>query len=418
MSFRHRILLALILLGAAPSAVLVAGWAATLLRFNPARSSQAALEPVGRTGKELLRALDTTRLGPIEHRALHEHVRELNKALSLSRSGLAYSRYRAVALALLMAVLGVLLLYAAVLITRSLSSQLSRPIDELIGWMARIRRHEPLPAEEHRRGAPEFAALRAELRETAASLQQARLAELESARLRAFREVARRVAHEMKNPLTPVRFAIGHLERAATPEQREALDVLRVETGRLEQLARDFANLGRLPEGPAAEVDLGELLDELLRTSLPDTMRHTLTVAPEAPRVIGHYDPLRRALSNLLRNAVEACGGTGSLEVTVSPDGAGVRLEIVDHGPGVPADQRSSIFEPYVTGKPEGTGLGLAIVKQAVDFHHGTIEVTETIGGGATFVIRLPASPEDQRPTPGSAPFPERRVAERRRRIE
>src|ERR1043166_2796161 len=95
MSFRHRMLLALILLGAAPSAVLVAGWAATLLRFNPARSSQAALEPVGRTGKELLGALDTPRPGPIEHRALHEHVRELNKALSLSRSGLAYSRYRA-----------------------------------------------------------------------------------------------------------------------------------------------------------------------------------------------------------------------------------------------------------------------------------------------------------------------------------
>jgi signal transduction histidine kinase len=418
MSFRHRILLALILLGAAPSAVLVAGWAATLLRFNPARSSQAALEPVRATGKELLRALDTTRLDPVEHRALHAHVRELNKALSLSRSGLAYSRYRAVALALLMAVLGVLLLYAAVLITRSLSSQLSRPIDELIGWMARIRRHEPLPAEEHRRGAPEFAALRAELRETAASLQQARLAELESARLRAFREVARRVAHEMKNPLTPVRFAIGHLERAAVPEQREALDVLRVETGRLEQLARDFANLGRLPEGPAAEVDLGELLDELLRTSLPDTMRYTLAVAPEAPRVIGHYDPLRRALSNLLRNAVEACGGAGSLEVTVSPDGGGVRLEIADHGPGVPADQRSSIFEPYVTGKAEGTGLGLAIVKQAVDFHHGTIEVTETTGGGATFIIRLPASPEDRRPTPGSAPSPERRLADRRRRTE
>src|ERR1051325_4315618 len=116
MSFRHRILLALILLGAAPSAWLAAGWAAPLLRFNPARSSQAALEPVRATGKELLRALDTTRLDPVEHRALHAHVRELNKALSLSRSGLAYSRYRAVALALLMAVLGVLLLYAAVLI--------------------------------------------------------------------------------------------------------------------------------------------------------------------------------------------------------------------------------------------------------------------------------------------------------------
>jgi len=418
MSFRHRILLALLLLGAAPSAVLVAGWAATLLRFNPARSSQAALEPVRATGRELLKVLDTTRLDPGEHRALHAHTRALNNALSLSRSGLAYSRYRAVALALLMAVLGVLLLYAAVLLTRSLSRQLSRPIDELVGWMARIRRHEALPPEEHRRDAPEFAALRAELRETAASLRQARLAELESARLRAFREVARRVAHEMKNPLTPVRFAIGHLDRAATPEQREALEVLRVETGRLEQLARDFANLGRLPEGPAAAVDLGELLGELVRTSLPDSMRHALTVAPDAPHIIGHYDPLRRALSNLLRNAVEASGGTGSLEVSVSREEDGARIEIADHGPGVPVPRRASIFEPYVTGKAEGTGLGLAIVKQAVDFHHGTIDVTETPGGGATFIIRLPASLEGRRPAPAPAPIHERRVADRRRRTE
>src|ERR1051326_7915637 len=223
--------------------------------------------------------------------------------------------------------------------------------------MARIRRHEPLPAEEHRRGAPEFAALRAEPRETAASLQQARLAELESALLRAFREGARRGAHEMKNPPPPGGFAIGHLERAAVPEQREALDVLRVETGRLEQLARDFANLGRLPEGPAAEVDLGELLDELLRTSLPEGMTHRLTVAPDAPHIIGHYDPLRRAISNLLRNAVEACGGVGRIEVTVSALDGGARIDIADHGPGVPPEKQREIFEPYVTGKAEGTGL-------------------------------------------------------------
>jgi signal transduction histidine kinase len=418
MSFRHRILLALVLLGAVPSAVAVAGWALTLLRFNPARSSQVALAPVRNSARELLRVLDTTRLAPAEHRALHDHVDSLNKSLNLSRRGFFYSRYRAAGLALLMTVLGALLLYTAVLLTRSLSRQLSHPINSSIGWMARIRRHEPLPPEEHRGGAPEFAALRSELRETAASLRQARQAELEAERLRAFREVARRVAHEMKNPLTPVRFAIGHLERAAIPEQSEALDVLRVETGRLEQLARDFANLGRLPEGPAAEVDLGELLDELLRTSLPESMRHRLTVAPDAPRIIGHYDPLRRAFGNLLRNAVEACAGEGRVEVTVSAEAeaGGVRIDVIDHGPGVPPEKQSVIFEPYVTGKAEGTGLGLAIVKQAVDFHRGTIEVTQTPGGGATFTIRLPERPVGLRPAAGTAGYVEQRVAERRRR--
>jgi len=416
--FRHRILLNLLLLGALPSAVLVAGWALTLLRFNPAKTSQAALKPVLETGRNLLRVLDTTQMSPVEHRALHAHVTAIESTYTLSVQGFNYSRLKTIGLALAVSVLGVPLLYAAVLLSRSISRQLATPIDELVGWMGRIRRHEGLPPEEDRRGAPEFAVLRSALRDTAASLQQARSGELESERLRAFREVARRVAHEMKNPLTPVRFAIGQLDRTATPDQQEALEVLRVETARLEHLARDFANLGRLPEGPAADVDLGELLAELLRTSLPDTIRQTLLVEKAAPHIAGHYDPLRRAFSNLIRNAVEACGGEGAIDVTVSSDGDGVRVAIIDHGPGVPAERRSRIFEPYVTDKIEGTGLGLAIVKQAIDFHHGTIEVTETPNGGATFIVRLPRQPEGGPKLIAQRVNADRRVADRRRRHE
>ncbi len=416
--FRHRILLTLLLLGALPSAVLVAGWAATLLRFNPAKASQAALKPVVETGRDLLRVLDTTQMSPGEKRALHAHVLAIESTYTLSVQGFNYSRLKTVGLALAVSVLGVLLLYAAVLLSRSISRQLATPIDELVGWMGRIRRNVGLPPEEARGGAPEFAVLRSALRETAGSLQQARSAELESERLRAFREVARRVAHEMKNPLTPVRFAIGQLDRSATADQHEALEVLRVETARLEHLARDFANLGRLPEGPAADVDLGELLGELLRTSLPETMRHTLSVEASAPHIAGHYDPLRRAFSNLIRNAVEACGGEGAIDVTVASDGEGVRVALVDHGPGVPAERRGHIFEPYVTDKIEGTGLGLAIVKQAVDFHHGTIEVTETPHGGATFTVRLPAQPARSPKPVAPRPNLDRRVADRRGRPE
>ncbi|HEU5219005.1 MAG TPA: HAMP domain-containing sensor histidine kinase [Gemmatimonadales bacterium] len=416
--FRHRILLTLLLLGALPSAVLVGGWAATLLRFNPAKTSQAALKPVLETGRDLLRVLDTTQMSPAEHRALHAHVRAIESTYTFSVQGFNYSRLKTVGLALAVAVLGVLLLYAAVLLSRSISRQLATPIDELVGWMSRIRRHEGLPPEEARGGAPEFAVLRSALRETAASLQQARTAELESERLRAFREVARRVAHEMKNPLTPVRFAIGQLDRSAISEQHEALEVLRVETARLEHLARDFANLGRLPEGPPADVDLGELLGELLRTSLPDTMKQTLLVAPDAPHIEGHYDPLRRAFSNLIRNAVEACGGVGSIDVTVSSEDDGVRVDLIDHGPGVPAERRSRIFEPYVTDKIEGTGLGLAIVKQAVDFHHGTVDVSETPNGGATFTVRLPRQPAGFPKPIAQRLNVDRRVADRRRRHE
>ena len=420
-SFRNRILLALLLLGAVPSAFLSAGLVVTLLKFNPARATQAALQPVRKSGKALLDALDTTKLSPPEHRALQEHVDSLNRMLSLSRRGFFYSRYQTRGLAVVISALGLLLLYAAVLLARSLSRQLATPIDEVVGWMGRIRRRDALPPEEVRRGAPEFAVLRTALRETAASLEQARAAELESERLRAFREVARRVAHEMKNPLTPVRFAIGQLLRQDLPEQQEALEVLRAETARLEQLARDFANLGRLPEGPPAEVDLGELLGELLRTSLPAEMKHSLLVKEGSPHIIGHYDPLRRAFGNLIRNAVEASlGGQGgraaSIEVFVSPDGDGVRVAIVDHGTGVAPGMRGRIFEPYVTDKVEGTGLGLAIVRQAVELHRGTVEVSETQGGGATFIVRLPRTPGEQRLPVPSQPQTERRVADRRRR--
>jgi signal transduction histidine kinase len=416
--FRHRVLLAVLLLGALPSAVLMAGWAWTLLRFNPARASQIALEPVRSSALGLLRALDTTRLSPAEDRALRAHVDSLNVALTRSHQAFAFGRYRTVAVAIVVVMLGALIMYVSVLLARALSLQLARPIDELIGWTARIRTDQPLPAEPDRRGAPEFASLRTALREMAAFLQQARSSELEKERLRAFREVARRVAHEMKNPLTPVRFAIRSLERTAPPEQLEAIDVLKVETARLELLARDFANLGRLPEGPPAEVDLGELLQELARSSIPDQMAATVAEHPGNLHILGHYEPLRRAFANLIRNATEASGGEGTVDITVIPDGDSVGVAIADHGPGVPMEKRARIFEPYFTDKTEGTGLGLAIVKQAVDFHHGTIEVLETAGGGATFTVRLPRSP-DILPVPGTrSPLIERRVADRRRRIE
>ena len=196
----------------------------------------------------------------------------------------------------------------------------------------------------------------------------------------------------MKNPLTPVRLAVRHLQHTASAEQREALEVLTAESGRLEQLAREFATLGRLPEGPSAEVDLAELLGELLRTSVPETVTTSLIVEQGIPRIVGHYDPLRRAFGNLIRNAVEAMGGTGRLDVRIRSAGYHVTVAIADHGPGIPPDKRQRVFEPYYTEKTEGTGLGLSLVKQAVDHHRGTITVSETPGGGATFEVKFPAA--------------------------
>src|SRR2546428_7412321 len=133
-----------------------------------------------------------------------------------------------------------------------LSRRVARPIDELVGWTRLIRRRMPLPAGPPARGAPEFEALRQALRELATALEAARDRELEAERLRAFREVARRVAHEIKNPLTAMRIAVDQLGRTAGQSDRQttAVDVLEAETQRLAQVAKEVARVGPVPQGP------------------------------------------------------------------------------------------------------------------------------------------------------------------------
>lgn len=390
LSFHQRILLILICLGAVPTAVVILGWGLTIRSTTRAPGARDAVEGVAASGRLLLHTIDSTRLRPDERRALMEHAAELNTAIGQLQRAETFNRYYYAGLGLVILLLGAAFLYASIRFGGHLSRQLSRPIDELIGWTGNIRRLEPLPPDRPRRGAPEFAALRTALRDMAAALDRARVQEIEAERLRAFRETARRVAHEMKNPLTPMRLAVAELARSAGTGHQEEIEVLVAESERLEQLAREFTEFGRLPEGPAAPVDLTELLAELARTSLPGTMTAQLALDPATPVVVGHYDPLRRAFSNLLRNAVEACDERGTIEIVSTRDnGRGILIEIRDHGPGIPPGMEDRIFDPYWTGKTGGTGLGLALVKQTIEMHGGSISVGETPGGGATFQVRL-----------------------------
>jgi signal transduction histidine kinase len=390
LSFHQRILLILICLGAIPTAVAILGWGLTIRSTTRAPGARDAIEGVAASGRLLLHSIDSTRLQPAERRALGEHAAKLNTAIGQFQRADTFSRYYYAGLGLVILLLGAAFLYASVRFGGHLSRQLSRPIEELIGWTGNIRKMEPLPPDRPRRGAPEFAALRTALREMAVGLERARSQEIEAERLRAFRETARRVAHEMRNPLTPIRLAIAQLARSAGAEHRDTIEVLAAESDRLEQLAREFTEFGRLPEGPPAPVDFTELLAELARTTLPSNMKARLDLDPATPVLLGHYDPLRRAFSNILRNAAEACDGEGELEIIAAPDnGGGVRIEIRDHGPGVPPGIADRVFDPYFTAKAGGTGLGLALVKQTIEMHGGTISLTETPGGGATFQVRM-----------------------------
>ena len=392
--FRQRIFVILVALTAVPTALAVVGWALAVRTVAPSAGARVALEDVAASARLMVDRMDTTHLSARERAAFREHLDQLSNSVTLARRAETYLRYYAGGFAAVVFVLGAFAVIAAVRMAGHLSRQLSRPIDELVGWTRLIRRRMPLPAGPPTRGAPEFEALRQALRELATALDAARERELEAERLRAFREVARRVAHEIKNPLTAMRIAVDQLGRTAGQSDRQtmAVDVLEAETQRLVQLAKEFAEFGRLPEGPKSEVDLVDLLMDLGKSAVPSEVDVSVRANGEPCKLVGHYDPLRRAFANLLRNAAEAMGGRGSIEIAVSRDGNGLAVTIADHGAGIPDDLRQRVFEPYFTTKSDGTGLGLALVRQTIEAHNGSITVAETPGGGATFSIVLSAA--------------------------
>jgi signal transduction histidine kinase len=393
--FRRRIFLILVVMTAVPTVLAVAGWVLSVRRLLPAAGARASTERVAATARALLEGVDTLHLSVPERARLRQHLDEVSASVSLARRAETFLRYYTAGFAVVILLLGAAVLYAAVNLAGHLSRQLSRPIDELVGWTQLIRDNEALPGGPPTRGAPEFEALRQALRELAAALATARERELEAERLRAFREVAQRVAHEIKNPLTAMRIAVDQLRRTGGPADRRAdlaVDVMGAETERLDQLAKEFSEFGRLPEGPKSEVDLVDLLMDLGKSAVPSEVDVSVRTNGEPCKLVGHYDPLRRAFANLLRNASEAMGGRGSIEIAVSRDGNGLAVTIADHGAGIPDDLRQRVFEPYFTTKSDGTGLGLALVRQTIEAHNGSITVTETPGGGATFSIVLSAA--------------------------
>src|SRR6266481_7660922 len=277
--FRQRIFVILVALTAVPTALAVVGWAFAVRTVAPSAGARVALEEMAASARLMVDRMDTTHLSLREREAFREHLEQLSNSVTLARRAETYLRYYAGGFAAVVFVLGAFAVIAGVRLAGHLSRQLSRPIDELVGWTRLIRRRMPLPAGPPTRGAPEFEALRQALRELATALDAARERELEAERLRAFREVARRVAHEIKNPLTAMRIAVDQMRRTVGPldgRTETAVQVLEAETDRLERLAKEFSEFGRLPEGPQSEVDLVELLEELGHSGVPDGDRKSV----------------------------------------------------------------------------------------------------------------------------------------------
>ena len=233
--FRTRLFLTLSLFAVLPAAILTLVWAATLSTALPLLSGSEAWDHVAASGERVLVTARTEPIAPALRRALAAHEQELAASVTQAKR-YRYLAMRAVPIVVAVAAAALLLLaIVASRVAGHLARQLSRPLDELVGWTDRIARALPLPATPPRRGAPEFEVLRRRMRAMAADLEAGRARDLEAERLRAFRETARQVAHELKNPLTPIRLAVGRLQRDAPPALRDTVDVLATESARLEE---------------------------------------------------------------------------------------------------------------------------------------------------------------------------------------
>ena len=366
---------------------------ALYLRSSSPIGPRTAIDEIAASSRGMVTALDTTRLDSTARAAVQRHLETIARRTTLARRAERLSRAEAAALGALGLLVAAVVVGLSIYMVRRWSAQVSAPIEELVAWVRGIEAGRAPPAAAggaSLQGPPELETLRAALRHMAAVLDAAREQEVERERLQAFRETARRVAHEMRGPLNAAQLALGRLTSAEGDARfGSALAVVREETERLRRMADEFALFGRLPEGPESAIDLGELVGGVLTAAVPSDCPVTRQIEASL-QVRGRYEVLRRAVENVVRNAVEATDGRGIAVSGARGDGM-IRLTITDFGPGVPEAERDRIFQPYVTSKAKGTGLGLAIARQAAGAHGGTLVVDAGPAGGAAFTFTLPA---------------------------
>jgi signal transduction histidine kinase len=392
-SFQGRILFALLAVALLPTGIVLVGGTQGFREFVGITGTAGPWSSLAESGQVLLSELEEMDLDDPELSAAAEaHQQALSEGLRGSRTfALLAERLTglvplfALTLALIM---GGISLWAA----RQLSRGFSRPIKDLVGWTEIIGRGEALPAPgpKEARGVEEFALLRAALRSMARELEEGRREAIQSAKLRSWTEMARRIAHELKNPLTPMKMAAGRIGLLDDPKAQEAGAVLLEEIGRLDQMARTFSQFGRMPEGPPSQVDLVELLGDLCRQHQGPEIALRMDADTDLPLILGHYEALVRSFRNLLLNAMDACGEKGEVSVEVRRKGEGVRVTIRDSGSGIPPEELDRIWEPDFTTKHRGTGLGLPMVRQTVLHHNGTVVGRNHSEGGAVFQVELP----------------------------
>jgi len=235
---------------------------------------------------------------------------------------------------------------------------------------------------------------------------------LKAQRLAAWREVAQRIAHEIKNPLTPIQLSAQRLRRRLTrvPEERalvdECTETIIQEVDALKRLVDEFSRFARMPAPAPRPTDVRPLVDGVI--ALYRDAHPALTLgsrhADDIPVLEVDPDHVKRAVLNLVDNAVAAVNGVGEVEVETALVDRGARVQIIvsDAGPGIPPAEREKLFQPYYSTKVSGMGLGLAIVQEIVAEHRGTLRIEDNVPRGSRFVMELPVTPSAT-PAPVSA---------------
>ncbi|HEX3893503.1 MAG TPA: ATP-binding protein [Terracidiphilus sp.] len=318
--------------------------------------------------------------------------------VALSRAGMVEAQQHIRAIAYGVASGGILL---AIAFSLWIAARVSRPIEQLAHAAEEVAAGN-WDARAPEQGNDEIGKLARSFNHMTAQLATQREQLVQSERVAAWRELARRLAHELKNPLFPLQLTVENLVRArALPESefdevfRESTATLGAEIANLKTIIGRFSDFSKMPKPELERIDAKDVL-ERVRSLYQATaageaqIDFVLHIARDPMPLMVDPELLHRALSNLVLNAMDAMPNGGQLTLAAQPVEDKIELRIADTGQGLTPEECERLFTPYYTTKLHGTGLGLAIVQSVVNDHGGTIAVESHTGSGATFIITLP----------------------------
>jgi signal transduction histidine kinase len=314
----------------------------------------------------------------------------------LSRAEMVAAQQHIRSISYSVATAGILL---SIVMSLWIAARVSRPIEQLAraaGEVAAGNWQTEVPDT----GRDELGVLARSFNHMTSELSSQRDRLLQTERVAAWRELARRLAHELKNPLFPLQLTVENLSRARQlPAEefdevfRESTHTLTMEIANLKTIIGRFSDFSKMPRPELEHIDARDVIERvrsLYAAGAQNGMRFEVDVAQEPMTLDADPELLHRALSNLVLNAQDAMPAGGVLTLSAKPAGDQVEIRVSDTGPGLTPEECERLFTPYYTTRQHGTGLGLAIVQSVIADHKGKIAVESRAGEGATFIITLP----------------------------